>query len=377
MICSICNNENSQLVFQSKNNEKALTSINTIITHNITVFYCKNCNHVFKNPISELDNFYTLNYKINLESADHDQFIMDINNNLVLRNCYQSEILETILNLSEHSSINIFDYGAGKGATLRYLFNKYKKLNIFLYDYDDAYQAYWQWLPESNRFINNCDFNLKVDCVCSFFVMEHVFDLNTYINNVNKLLNNNGDFIFIVPDMYSNYGDLMVADHIHHFSENSINIFLSRYGFKVLKIFKNFIPQAFVVHAKKKNDVKSLNRKINLIERINKIIFFWITYQEKLKKIDEQLVDKSVIYGAGFYGSFLYANLKNKSHISYFVDSNSKLNGLKRFGIPIVDPNDILSIEGQVLIGMNPSHIKDQLKKIDFLKNKNIKYILY
>ena len=89
-----------------------------------------------------------------------------------------------------------------------------------------------------------------MDAVLSFYALEHVADLHEAISNIKKLLKPGGVFYFLVPNVYENTADFIVADHVNHFSHSSLSALLLQNRFTDIDIDSASHHAAFVVSAR-------------------------------------------------------------------------------------------------------------------------------
>ena len=90
-----------------------------------------------------------------------------------------------------------------------------------------------------------------MDAVLSFFALEHVTDPRAFVCAVHGLLKEGGAFYFLVPNIFANTADLVVADHVNHFSVQSLQRLLVDAGFTVREISGEAHNSAWVVVAEK------------------------------------------------------------------------------------------------------------------------------
>lgn len=62
------------------------------------------------------------------------------------------------------------------------------------------------------------------------------------------------------------------------------------------------------------NNIKTV--RLSLQDEILKISEFWNTLQNKITNI--HALENSAIYGSGFYGTYLFAKIKNNKNIKLF-----------------------------------------------------------
>ncbi len=120
---------------------------------------------------------------------------------------------------------------------------------------------------------------IKFDIIVGSNVICHIPDQNALINNVLKILRNNGLFVFEEPYLGSMYEkvsyDQIYDEHIYMFSATSIKKIYEKYGMKLI----DAIPQK--THGGSMRYIVKNNINSKISKRLKKILF-----NEKLKNID-------------------------------------------------------------------------------------------
>lgn len=375
MICTCCNNEGVKVIIDLP--APSLTSINTIVPHNTTIYFCTFCCHLFKMEMDEIENFYSSEYKINLISESYDQiYELDEDNKPIYRNDYQAKIFLEMLASQNQKGGKVFDYGAGKGSTLKEIILQNSDLVPYAYDYDKDYQKFWDFIPKNNQMIGQIDKGCygKMDYVVSFFVLEHVKDLHSYMENCYSLLKDKGLLFFVVPNSAVNIGDILVIDHVHHFSKSSIEFLCQLHGFEIQSYSETAYNKGITILAQKKNK-EHLTSYQNIKNTLYEPPVYLLELQsclDKIKLIELSLNSKFVVYGAGFYGSYFYTQFKRKELITAFIDSNKTMINQKRFGLPIYHPNAFEDKSIDVVLAVNPKQAQNVIQKVSFLKNRKV-----
>ena len=83
----------------------------------------------------------------------------------------------------------------------------------------------------------------KYDLITSNHVLEHIEDIDNFIKNLNKLLNNNGHALLAVPYisglipniLRSKWYGLGYGQHLNFFSNESLRILFEKNGFEILE----------------------------------------------------------------------------------------------------------------------------------------------
>lgn len=378
MKCNICNSEEIELIYKS--NDGSISSICELNKNNIYIYFCNNCTHVFTDFKMDCANYYNNDYNILTQSEDEDQLYKIVDNKNIYRTEHQANLLINEFDLTK--STKILDFGCAKSGTMKSISFK-TGIKPFLYDISDKYISFWnEFTEEVNCAIYKIpkDWNNKFSVITSFFSLEHIPNPVNAVKDIHGLLNENGLLYFIVPNVLVNIGDLMVNEHINHFTYDSIRYLLETNGFKVKKIDNKSYYGSIIVVAKKEINLNNtfkkeiLNNKIKL--EIIDIADFWKNIDKKIIEIEEEINSKRfAIYGSGFYGSLIYSKLKNKDNFQYFIDKNPHRQNVKLFGYDIVDYSRLTDDVTNIIVGLNPNSAKDIIKDMNISSNINIFYI--
>lgn len=159
--------------------------------------------------------------------------------------------------------LKILDIGAGSGHSLIPLKSAGWK-NLWALDLDDFNKNMFQ-----NNGINFVKVDLELDkasfndnffdVILSFHVIEHIKNLDNYLNEIGRVLKKDGIFILVTPDWRKQYKTFWRDHtHVHPYDKESVERALKCYGFNpvfikrfgvlrgvgrlgIWKIFKPFI----------------------------------------------------------------------------------------------------------------------------------------
>lgn len=208
---------------------------------NAFIWVNKNDNHgILDSSFWENENYYEEDYReeysANLNSytkpKDHLKVYKDVNKR-------QFDQFKKFLN----SETNFLEIGCSFGGILKFLKNKNLKSKNAIEPNKKDY-AFCSKKYQDTNIINNTfekhDFQKqKFNLIVSFEVLEHVYNLNTFISKVSSILDDGGIINFEVP----NHNDALLRNykvdryktfyyhkaHIHYFTPESLK-----------KIFKNY-----------------------------------------------------------------------------------------------------------------------------------------
>lgn len=147
----------------------------------------------------------------------------------------------------------ILDFGCGSGAFLNYL-NK-KDWKVTGVEYDDKTRD--RLISETQLKVDKDTSKLTkgtFDIITTWHVLEHVYELQETLENLNSLLKPSGKLIIAVPNHKSHdaktfgkyWAALDVPRHLYHFDMDSIKHTTSKAGFKLLDI-KPMIFDSFYI----------------------------------------------------------------------------------------------------------------------------------
>ena len=358
--CTVCGTDLGAPIYRS-GRAHSLTTMNTLVDGETQVFFCDTCGHAQTNALPDLERFYAEEYEINLDGEDDDQLYAVVDGREVYRSEHQANVLAEKIDLSRFR--RVLDYGCAKAPTLRSARENAPEMEAYLFDVTDKYIPFWEKFPEPRHyaaFQPDPAWAGHIDVVLSFYALEHVAELNEIIGNVRALLRDGGYFYFIVPNMYANAADFIVADHVNHFSRASLTYMLGRHGFTDIDIDEEAHAAAFVVMARidhtAAHGLPALPDFAADRARACDLAGFWSGLTRRVTAFEAALGADlpRAIYGAGIYGNYIYSCLDRPEKITHFVDQNRFLAGKRMQDRPIVPPGAYTDDPAALFVGLNP-----------------------
>jgi hypothetical protein len=193
-------------------------------------------------------------------------------------------------------------------------------------------------------------------------------------------LKEDGYFYCIVPNIFTNTADFVVADHVNHFSEPSIETLLNKTGFEVVEIDSDSHYGAFVIVARKSNGSDFVRKHMltnKLSEKVETLAQYWKNVSLDIKTFEEAYTNENIvtaIYGAGFYGTFIASCLSNLDNVIAFIDQNPFRQNMELLGKKIISPERVPETVGIIYVGLNPRIAVKIIESIDCLYSKNIRF---
>lgn len=379
--CNICGNPGTERIYASASS-RSLTSLCTPCEGQTQVYFCHSCGHVQSVEMPDVDGYYDRDYQILVESEEEDQVYQVLNGVITYRTEHQVQVLLDKVALP--MGAKILDYGCAKSSTLRALTAKRPDLCAYLFDVSDRYLPFWKkFLPEDRwaTYTLPATWDEQFDLVTSLFSLEHIVHPQQSLRQISRVLKTGATLYGIVPNVFTNTADMIVADHVNHFTAASLNHLLANNHFDNIVIDAQSHRGALVFTARKSfpytpspgfPDAGEISHTFFAAEKIAR---YWHDTAIRIREFEASLEKQRVaIYGAGFYGAFIFSCLQHPERINCFIDQNPFLHGRKAFGLAIIAPGELQDEISVIMTGLNPAHAGRQIAGIPEFKNKPLTY---
>jgi len=379
--CNVCYKEFGEPLYESLK-DHSITTMNKSVAGKTRVYFCPGCGHLQTSELPNLNEYYAHEYAINISSEDDDQIYTVVDGKPVFRAEHQAAVLLSKVDL--FPGCRVLDYGCAKAPTLKKILSIRPKIEAFLFDVTDKYVPFWNCFPKRPAWsVHQPDPSWigTLDIVLSFYALEHVSDLHAALANVKYLLKSGGLFYFVVPNVYANAADFIVADHINHFSAGSLHTLLNNEGFGHIEVDPVSHDAAFVVTARFKIDANIEEEAQHLevtdtFTAARAMAHYWRDIAQRVEAFEAttRATDVIAIYGAGFYGNLIASLLKNPENIACFIDQNPHLQGSAVWGKKVLSPVNLPQNVTQVLVGLNPRKAHAIIESIASWHDKALSY---
>ena len=228
----------------------------------------------------------------------------------------------------------------------------------------------------------------KFDIIVSCRVLEHTYNLNSFIKNLEIFLKPNGNFVFEIPDSQKSLtqGDasMLWEEHPIYFTKKSFFRAFQILGYKVLSCKKYTYPQedALVLRVKKYGKEKIIIKKITKTERRLGTLFVkkCINKKKKLITFLKNQIHKNkkiAIFGAG-HRSIVYFHInKLTPYINYIFDDNKNKKNLIFPGTNLKIKPSLAIMKNKIDICFLSLNIDKEKKIIDKLRKLSNKIKFY
>ena len=339
--CSCCNSKNEILIDTIN-----LSMVNDIKLNNkLNIYYCPECNFYYsdsENTQEDYNNYYKEfnNYKKGAIYSDKDE------------RC--NNYLKDKLQNQDQKVRSIIDYGSGNG-----------KLKEML-SVSDIYEVdeYDIGMEQPNK---------KYDCLILSHVLEHIYDINKFIETISLNINDNGLLYIEIPnaEYYDKITDLcplqeINIEHINFFSKYALNKLLIKHNYQAVSLIDDYFTikdyKYYVIRgifSKNKQNISFKNYLCNGAEQISKYSF---TNLNKYKNI--------YVYGCGQFLFKIFDNICNNTNVINVIDDNPCYLNKQISNVVVIDyiKYSEMSNDGDVILLTSLIHdqtLKSKLQKIN------------
>ncbi len=359
----------------------SITSMAVKVPLPLEVWVCRNCAHAQSSELPDLSSYYDSEYQISLASDDHDQLYEVVDGREIFRTEKQAQLVIDLTPLGEGAKV--LDYGAAKAATLCRLCEMRGDIVPHVFDVSASYAGHWStWLVDDRcaRYELPENWGRKFDLVTAHFVMEHVAQPLMVLSDLRAVLKAGGLLFLSVPNALSNSGDLLVADHINHFSKNSLELAFRQAGFRLKLIDDRVYRGAFVAVAEAiiadSVDPDHPMTADTEVYALVELCRFWDTATRRLAEgVAARGHHRCAIYGAGFYGSFIATRIGESADVGCFIDRNPHVRSQPHMGRLVVAPSDLPEDIKIVYAGLNPASARAVMSDIAEWRGRDIEVV--
>lgn len=353
MTCAICGSFQTKLI--TFDNGQLVTSLGKLVEGSSTIYSCESCSHCQTESTIDFEEYYSSEYKTLMAFPDEDDIYSIENGKTIYRSdhmvkIFLSKIMTYRSYLQLDESIRMLDYGCGKGHFAKRLSSASGIFRCYLYDISADYLPSWsEYVSESQYACSDIPESWfgTFDVITSLLSLEHVQDPIEEIRKLRLLLSSQGVIYIIVPSMYSeNQMDMLVADHMHHYSPLLMRTALQKAGLELVEEDHVSHSQCSIYIAKcGSEDARSVHNSSNTYEYLQRQRDIALSYESSLDKLNAFLASKRgrpiIIVGAGVIGSLIASLIDDLTQIACFVDSSIFKQKKGWLSSPVLSPSDL------------------------------------
>ncbi len=255
----------------------------------------------------------------------------------------------------------VLDVGCGNGSLLRVLSDLKPNWRLAGFEINGRHETVVSNIDGVEAFYsgNLNDIPGEYDIVFMIHTLEHVIDPFSFLCDLRKKIASRGTLLIHIPDYQSNPFDLIICDHVSHFSPASIERLIHAAGFDT-------VVSAEIIH--KERTLLAVNTdRLQKEQPICEEERFDFSRAMRMLKWLEQCVDRARnlqnrknfgVFGTAIASAWLFSSLG--SGIDFFVEEDPCRTNRLFLGLPVYSPGELRAVS-QVFLPF-PFTIAAQIK---------------
>ena len=320
-----------------------------------TLSICKTCSLIQKYDDSkwydEIKSIYE-NYTIYSLANGSEQLIFTDDGAFPRSQKLIDYFLNTVKVPSEGELI---DLGCGNGAALNNFSKRLEKWKFDGFELDDRNLLSYKKIVNFRDLIcTNTDlFPSKYDIITAIHSLEHVPNPIQFLETIHKIAKPDCKILIQVPNIMTSPFDVLVADHLTHFTPETLKFLIEKTGFEVISLSDKILPKeiTMIIKKAKKTRVPDIETKINLDDFITDQLDWLRDLTIKAEKYSSK-IEKFGVFGTSISAMWIYGKIGK--NINFFVDEDPTKVGKNIDDIIILHPNDVPN-NSQILVPL--SHV--------------------
>jgi ubiquinone/menaquinone biosynthesis C-methylase UbiE len=223
------------------------------------------------------------------------------------------------------------------------------------------------------------------DLLIHSHVLEHIYDVNEFLQHISSFIDNGDLMIFSIPNMkvmmQNNYTNCINFEHTIFLTEPYIEYLLSKYNFEIERK-EYFMSDHSIFYCVKKIECTSIKSLPEDLYGINKKQFtdyinFYARKVQELNNSIETVTGPIYLFGAHIFSQYLIINGLDATKIISILDNDVNKQDKRLYGtnLNIQTPKNAKCIDGATIILMMGTYNKEI--KTDICQNitKNITFL--
>jgi 2-polyprenyl-3-methyl-5-hydroxy-6-metoxy-1,4-benzoquinol methylase len=235
------------------------------------------------------------------------------------------------------------DVGCGHGVTLREISSTFPQWRLFGHEMDNAKISYLELISNFEKLYTGSvdDIDGKFGWVSMVHSLEHFVEPLKTMQSLHKIIEPNGHLFVEVCNVEENPFDLLIADHLTHFSPQTLSYCAANSGFQVVSIETTWVKKELSLLATPTNSELKYDRP-NTGKEVHKAIsskVHWLN--DLITTANKSALESKTfgIFGTSIAGSWLASSIAEK--VAFFVDEDPNRIGREFMDKPIIKPESI------------------------------------
>lgn len=318
---------------------------------------CNTCGLVQKainNKLLEEIKLIYSNYEIYHQSEGQEQAVFNPTGSPQKR----SEVIANFIYESQffHNDKKcVLDYGCGNGEFLNAFGKIYPDFSLHGLDLSNKYKLQLESIPNFTALYNpESLLEKKFDFIALIHTLEHLTNPVDTLRLIRSYLKPEGHIFVQVPNVQETPFDILIADHLWHFSPKSLTNILIQAGFTIIAVNTKIVSKEISICAVPNFDALHNAPNLDDSKDIKRLIHQYIEFNLKLIADTEQIQKQGEfgIFGTSISATWLYNYFNN---VDFFIDEDPNRIGKLHFNKPIYSPQSMYGKKTPIAIPLPPS----------------------
>src|ERR1700760_1032110 len=234
----------------------------------------------------------------------------------------------------------LIDIGCGNGSQLKRFSAALPGWHLYGSELSDSVRASLHTIPNFAE-LYTCqtrDIHERFDVATMFHALEHMPDPLAALRDAAGLLNEGGRLFVEIPNAAISPFDLLVADHLLHFSPAHLGYIASRAGLSIAILRDDLVPKEITLLAERGGELRPRPAPEATMEIVRSNVA-WLAAMLAEARETANSARSFGVFGTAISGMWLYGALRGK--VSFFVDEDISRVGNSFEGIPILSPAQV------------------------------------
>jgi len=370
--CRICGNE--QLDYFRLPVETYLTSdLKDWSDNPPPLFFECACNYIGKSNLDE-------SYKTSLFAtySDYSPYSNSLGNEQIVFNQAEGKytqrsdiLLENLLSnfkspINTDTVLEILEFGCGNGPFLSSLEkSNFESYILDAFDVNDRFEPYLRTKKNfRNFYMKEEEFsNSKYNLIVMAHVLEHLREPSLTIQDLLKILKQDGELLIQVPNSEINYFDYLIADHLSHFTLSTLLNLVRKNPCKIVRKNEDMVPKEITIVLSPSSIIHEDLTTVHNLKNRKDIIRFFELWRKLIESFDAH--DNIMIFGTSIGSTWLFNELaKSEINVVGFLDEDFSKVGKLYKGKPVIDVQKFeLETNTKMLIPLAPNLVSIIFRK--------------
>jgi SAM-dependent methyltransferase len=257
--------------------------------------------------------------------------------------------------LSLPNALSLLDFGCGTGSALRTFSARHPEWSLYGCELSDANRERLQSIPGFVELFTCAPEQLSetFDLITLIHSLEHVLDPVETLSALAKRLAYGGHLFVQVPDCGRTPYDLVIADHMTHFTLASLGYAARRAGLQIMCLSDKVLTKELSLVVAAGSDRLSASGGPDAAEGVRRVAaqVNWLRAQGDNVRTLAQQSPRLGIFGTSISATWLYSFVADSA--AFFVDEDPGRIGREHLGLPILAP-DAVPKEADVYVPLIP-----------------------